>query len=99
MQNDKADNGLLVLQVLLNLIDGVKSLGLALHIFGLILVIVILLANKQFLLEALLSLLLSTLNTSASHLVGSSRCRVLSRSGSLCLARLLVVLFVHLTHI
>jgi hypothetical protein len=54
MWNDQAYHSLLILQQLLNFINGIESFGLALNVLGLILVVVVLLANEQLLLEALL---------------------------------------------
>ena len=95
MWNDETDNGLLVLQQLLDLVNGIQPLGLALDIFGLVLVIIVLLAYKQFLLEALLGLLLSTLYASTSHLVGSALGLIFCLPTSLRLARLLSVALFH----
>ena len=81
VRNDEADDSLLILQVLLNLIDSIEPLGFAFDILGLILVVVVLLANEQFLLEALLSLLATALS-SISNLVASARGLVLSCCGS-----------------
>ena len=97
--NDEAHNGLLVLQVLLNLIDRVESLGLTLHVFGFVLIIIIFLAYQQLLLKALLRLLLWTLGTSTGYLIGCTRSGILVGTGTRGLAGLLVGGLVHLTHI
>ena len=81
VRNDEADDGLLILQVLLYLIDGIEPLSFAFDILGLIFVVIVLLANEQFLLEALLSLLATALS-SISNLVASTRGLVLSCCGS-----------------
>ena len=81
VRNDEADDGLLILQVLLDLIDGIEPLSFAFDILGLIFVVIVLLANEQFLLEALLSLLATALS-SISNLVASTRGLVLSCCGS-----------------
>ena len=53
--NDQTDDGLLILKVLLDFIDRVKPLRFALNILGLVLVVVVLLADHQLLLEGLLT--------------------------------------------
>ena len=54
MRNDEADDGLLILQVLLNLIDSIEPLGFAFDILGLILVVVVFDGELQLLDEHLL---------------------------------------------
>ena len=95
--NDETDDGLLVLQVLLDLINGIESLGLALNILGLILVIVVLLANEQLLLETLLSLFL-WLASGTTNLVSTTWSLVLRDSSSLSLASLFVLTSAVLFH-
>ena len=57
MGDNQTHNRFLILQQLLDLVNGVESFGLALDILALVLVIVVLLANKQLLLEGLLGVL------------------------------------------
>ena len=86
MWNDETDDGLLILQVLLNLIDCIKTLGFAFYILGLILIIVVLLADEQFLLEALLGLLAASCRAlSVLNLATSARRLALATRGSTCL--------------
>lgn len=100
VRNDETDDHLLILQVLLDLIDGIKSLSFALDIFGLVLVVVVLLADEQFLLEALLRAF-SSYVASICNLVGSARrlALALTRSALLVTSILLVLLRKMLTHI
>lgn len=58
VRDDKLDDCLLILKVLLHIIDGVESLLFGLLVLLFILVVVALLTNQQFLLELILSLLL-----------------------------------------
>tara|TARA_B100000780_G_C21015603_1_gene406851 strand:- start:131 stop:439 length:309 start_codon:yes stop_codon:yes gene_type:complete len=89
MRNDEADHLLLILQELLDLIDSIKPLSFTFNILGLVLVIVVLLANEQLLLEALLgqlslhSLTISNLVTSAWRLVLALACSTLRFAGIL----------------
>ena len=55
--NDQTHNRFLVLQQLLDFVDGVQSFGLPLDVLRLVLVVVRFLANQQFLLEGLLRIL------------------------------------------
>ena len=95
VRNDQTDDCLLVLQVLLDLIDRVKPLSFALYILGLVLVVVVLLADQQLLLEALLIVMLSLRYAlSACSLVSSTRRQVLAcGTGALSLSGILLVVF------
>lgn len=95
VRNDQTDDCLLVLQVLLDLIDRVKPLSFALYILGLVLVVVVLLADQQLLLEALLIVMLSLRYAlSACSLVSSTRRLVLAcGTGALSLSGILLVVF------
>jgi hypothetical protein len=75
MWNDQAYHGLLILQQLLDFIDGIETLGLALHILGLIFVVVVLLADEQLLLEALLGVLIRCASTCSGSWLGAAACR------------------------
>ena len=57
VRNNETDNRFLILQKLLNLVNSIKSFGLAFNIFALILVVIVLLADQQLLLERLLGVL------------------------------------------
>jgi hypothetical protein len=66
MWDDQAYHGLLILQQLLDFIDGIEAFGLALNILGLILVVVVLLADEQLLLEALFGVFVGSPSTSST---------------------------------
>ena len=72
--NNQANDRLLILEHLLDLVDGVKSLSLALDILLLILIVVGLLADQQFLLETLLGVLLGSGATSGTWGASGGRC-------------------------
>ena len=77
---DETDNVLLILQVLLNLIDCIKPLSFAFYILRLILVVICLLGDHQFLLEALLCIFVRSNSCITSRL--GSLVRLLASTSS-----------------
>ena len=72
--NNQANDSLLILEQLLDLINGVQSFGLALDILGFVLVVVVLLTDQQLLLEALFGVLVgSATSSSLPRCIGVTR--------------------------
>ena len=82
MGDDQTYNRLLVLQELLDFIDSVQPFGLSFDVLALVLVVVGLLADLKFLLEALLGILVSS--ASCSSLSSLSRATWTERSRRHC---------------
>ena len=75
VRNNQANDSLLILKQLLDLINGVQSFGLAFDILRFVLVIVVLLTDQQLLLEALLGVLVGCATSSSlAWCISVSRC-------------------------
>ena len=82
MRDDKRDDRFLILKELLDLVDSIQTLRLPLHILRLILVVVVLLADQQLLLEALLRVLVGSASGSVTWLSVAAGGARLARAGS-----------------
>ena len=83
MWDDKAYHSFLVLEQLLDLVNSIETLCLTFDILGLILVVVVLLANQKFLLEGLFGVLVGSTSTgSVSRLRAATGGSSLARTSS-----------------